>query len=417
MSSNSDVLIIGAGLSGLCAAKHLNKNGVSCTILEASDKVGGRVKTDLVDGFLLDRGFQVLLTAYPEAQQTLDYKALDLRHYYAGALVRFDKNFYKIADPFRHFLDGVSTVFSPIGNLTDKLLIGWLREKLKGLALDESFYKSEASTLEILKNIGFSENIINRFFKPFLGGIFLDPELKTSSKMFEFVFKMFSLGNTSVPAQGMGAIADQLASQLPKESIRLNSPVKSIQNNSLELISGERLTAKAVVVATEAPEAKRLLGDLIAPIPPSRRVTCLYFSADEAPIEEPILVLNGENKGVINNLSVPSIVSPTYAPPGKSLVSVTVLGDPDCDDEQLKNVVRYELKDWFGNIVETWKHLRTYRIRHALPEEHPSAIKQKEKTVKLRQGIYVCGDHRETASIQGAMRSGRKTAQAVIDNL
>lgn len=414
MSLKPDVIIVGGGLSGLCAAKELAKNGISYNILEASNGVGGRVRTDKVDGFLLDRGFQVLLTAYPEAQATLDYKLLDLQNYYDGALVKFNNSFYKIADPFRHFLDGIKTVFSPIGSLTDKLLIGLLREKLKGLAIDDVYYKGEMTTLEFLKNRGFSEAIITRFFKPFLGGIFLEPDLKTSSKMFEFVFRMFSQGKTAVPAQGMGAISEQLASKLLPNTIRLNTPVKSIENHCVELMTGEKISTKAVIVATEAPEAQRLLGDRMSNLP-SRRVTCLYFSADEPPIKEPILVLNGENKGFINNLSIPNLISPSYAPKDKSLISVTVLGDPDYSDLQLENVVRIELKEWFGKVVNSWKHLRTYRIKHALPAIDLSASK---KQMSLsNKGIYVCGDHCDTASIQGAMRSGRQTAEKVVNTL
>jgi phytoene dehydrogenase-like protein len=188
--------------------------------------------------------------------------------------------------------------------------------------------------------------------------------------------------------------------------------VTAIQDNSVTLASGEQLTAKAIVVAVEGPEAIRLVPGL--PAPGSRSVTCLYFAADAPPISEPILVLNSEGTGLINHLCVPSVVASSYAPPGAALVSVTVLGSPYQDDVALESMVRAQLVEWFGEGVTHWRHLRTYRIQHAQPEQSPPALAVPERPVQLRPGLFVCGDYRDTASIHGAMVSGRRAAEAVL---
>lgn len=415
MSAAPDVLIIGAGLAGLCCARRLHESGVTFQILEASEEVGGRVRTEKVEGFLLDCGFQVLLTAYPEAQRVLDYAALDLHPFYPGALVRFAGAFHRIADPWRHPRDAIHTMCAPIGTLKDKWGIARLRRKVLTGSLADLFQRPETSTLQALQAAGFSPTVTARFFRPFLGGIFLEPDLRTSSRMFEFMFRMLASGDTALPAGGMGAIAAQLAAALPEGAIRNKAQVTAVQENQVILASGERLGTKTVVVATEGPEAARLLYGL--PAPGSRSVTCLYFAADEPPISEPILVLNGEDTGVVNNMCVPSVVAPSYAPVGAALISATVLGNPYQDDETLENLVRAQMAEWFGATVEHWRHLRTYRILHAQPEQSPPTLAVPERPVQLHPGLYVCGDHRDTASIQGAMVSGRRAAEAILAEL
>jgi len=306
------------------------------------------------------------------------------------------------------------SLFSPIGSFADKLRVARLRSRsLKG-TLEERFRDPETTTLQSLQDFGFSSSMIERFFRPFLGGIFLDPELDTSSRMFHFVFRMFSLGSACLPAEGMEAIPRQLAAVLPPDSIRLGARVVAVQSGSVKLETGEEITARAVVVATEGTGAAQLLGDTI---PSSGQgVTCLYFAAQRAPIEQPILVLNGEGRGPINNFCVPTIAAPSYGPPGESLVSVTVLGIPT-DENRLRAEVLEQLEDWFGSSVKDWRHLRTYRIPHALPRQASPALAIPERPVRWQPGIFVCGDHRDNASIQGAMVSGRRAAEVVLEDL
>ncbi len=402
-----DVVIVGAGLAGLCCARAAQEAGLECRVIEAADAVGGRVRTDEMDGFLLDRGFQVLLTAYPEARRVLDYDALDLRPFYPGALIRKDEAFARLADPTRRPGHALQTLFSGVGSFGDKLRILKLRKRSREGSLDALMARDDTTTHEALDKLGFSEPMIEGFFRPWLGGAFLDPTLETSSRMLEFVIRMFGEGDTALPAKGMGAIPAQLAAGLEPGTVRLKTKVSSVRPGAVTLEGGETIYAEAVVVATEANAANRLLGG--DDEGPSRSVVCIYFAADEDPVGEPILVLDGDNSGPVQNLVVPSAVSPHYAPAGKALISASVLGAPTTPPEDLVGAVRNQLRHWYGEQVDGWRHLRSYRIPEALPVVQPAM-----RDPRHGQGIFVCGDHRESASIQGAMSSGRRCAEAIL---
>ncbi len=415
MASGADVLIIGGGLSGLCCALRLHQGGLSFQVLEADNRIGGRIKTDRVDGFLLDHGFQVLLAAYPEAQHVLDYDALNLCSFYPGALIRYKNRFYRFADPWRHPLDGLRGIFAPIGSFTDKLRIGKLRRQALAGSLDDLYHRPETTTMQALRSIGFSEGMIDRFFRPFIGGVFFDPALGVSSRMLEFGFRFFSMGDTALPSGGMEAIPKQLAARLPSGSVRTEARVASIQDDCVTLAGGEQIRAHAVVVATEGPEAARLLGD--ATTPGSRSASCIYYGADEPPVSEPVLILNGDGRGPINSLCSPSRVASGYAPRGRSLISVSVLGNPGQNDQQLETSVRTQLQEWFGPQVSSWHYLRIYRIPHALPLQIPPVLHPAAAPAQIRPRLFVCGEYGSAASIQWAMVSGRRAAEAVISSL
>lgn len=411
---NSEVLVVGAGLAGLCCARELHRRGIPFRILDASDGVGGRIRTDFVDGFRLDRGFQVFLTSYPEAQKHLDYPSLGLRPFLPGAMVRVGGQFHSLTDPWRRPIAAICSLFGPVGTFSDKLRIARLRSKALRGSLEDRFRDPETTTQEALKTDGFSDAIIGHFFRPFLGGIFLESDLSTSSRMFRFVFRMFSQGEACLPAEGMEAIPRQLASGLPPDRIRLGVRVSEVKADSVRLDSGEIVPARAVVVATDGASAAGLLGGDI-PVA-SQGVSCLYFAAPRPPLDEPVLVLDGEGRGPVNNLCVPTAVAPTYGPPGASLVSATVLGTPP-DEQRLRAEVRDQLAGWFGTAVDDWRHLRTYRIPYALPQQLPPALAVPERPVRWKAGIYLCGDHRDNASINGAMVSGRRAAEAIADDI
>jgi len=417
MKATPKVIIVGAGLAGLACALRLMEEKISFIIIEASKSIGGRVKTDNFEDFRLDHGFQVLLTSYPETQRLLDYEALNLHPFFPGALVRWGGRFHKIADPFREPLEALLSLFTPIGTFDDKLKIAGLRERLLKEDLSKIWSTPETTTLEALKKEGFSDELIDRFFRPFLGGIVLDHDLNPSSRMFEFVFKMFSEGDTAIPEGGMAAIPAQMAKRLPPGSIRTNTRVVSIQDGIVNLPHGEILAAPAIVVATEGSQAAKLLGELS--VPPSRPVSCLYYAAQEAPVEEAILILNGEGAkdGPINNMCVLTNACPHYAPEGMSLISVSLLSCSDEDELDLEATVRVQLKEWFPDDAHKWRYLKTYQIPEALPDQTPPLLSEVERPVRLRQGLYVCGDHRETASINGALSSGRRAAEAVLKDL
>ncbi len=408
---DTDVVIVGAGLAGLCCALRLQERGVACAILEAGDDVGGRVRTDVVDGFLLDRGFQVLLTAYPEAQRVLDYDALDLHAFYPGAMIRYGQRFVRFVDPTRRFWDGLRSAFAPIGTFNDKRLMLKLKKDVCRGSLDDLFRRPEITTLEALHAFGFSKEMIECFFRPWLGGIFLEPNLTTSSRMLAFVYRMFALGDGALPAGGMGAIPKQIAARLEPGTVRTRQRVVSARNDRVTLVSGEEIRAQAVVIATEESAANEIVGgELQAKF---HGVRCLYFGADRAPTEEPVLYLDGSGAGPVNNLCVPSAVAPTYAPAGAALVSATVL-DANAKHDDLEQAVRTQLREWFGAEVDAWRHLRTVHVPYALPERETLRSKP---IARARGGSFVCGDHRENGSIQGAMVSGRATADAVLSEI
>ncbi|KAK7319391.1 hypothetical protein RJT34_04112 [Clitoria ternatea] len=418
------VVIIGAGLAGLAAANHLNSNNIPFLLLEASDAVGGRVRTDIVDGFLLDRGFQIFITAYPEAQKLLNYESLNLQKFYSGARIFYDGQFYTVADPLRHFWDSAKSLTNPIGSLLDKLLIGSTRIRALSKSDEEIISAEEVPTIDLLKKLGFSDSIIGKFFRPFFGGIFFDPELQTTSRLFDFIFKCLALGDNTLPANGISAIPEQLAARLPSGSILLNAKAVSVDLDNSEtprvrLQNGEVLRSElGVIVAVEEPAAVQLLAGRSGPVPkkPARSTVCVYFSAnrDEIPVREPVLFLNGSGKGIVNNMFFATNVAPSYGPAHKSLVSVSLIGlfEGVSDDELAGRVVE-ELCGWFGEkTVREWKHLRNYRIEFAQPNQCPPT--DLKKNPKLESGLYVCGDYLTSATFDGALVSGRRAAESLL---
>jgi phytoene dehydrogenase-like protein len=411
VSARVDVVVVGAGLAGLACARHLHDAGAGVRVLEASDEVGGRVRTDTLDGFRLDRGFQVLLTAYPEARRVLDYGALALRPFLPGALVRRGDRFHEMSDPWRRPSRALATLFSGVGTLGDRLRMAAFRSATRRGSLDALYGRPETTALERLRQRGFSEDVIDGFFRPFFGGVLLDRSLSASSRMLEFVFRMMAEGDVAVPAAGMSAIPQQLESHLPAGAVRFGARVAEAAGGRVTLESGEEVAGSHVVVATEGPEAARLTGRL-AP-PRSRAVTCVYFAADRAPVEEPILILDGEGEGPANNVCFLSQAAPSYAPRGATLVSASVL-DRRGTGSGTEDAVREQMAAWFGPEARRWRHLRTYHVTHAQPAQDPPALDPVERPVRLGERLFVCGDHRDTASIHGAMLSGRRAAEAVL---
>ena len=410
---NSDVLIIGAGLAGLSCALTLEGCGISYLLLEASNTVGGRVRTDHMNGFLLDRGFQVFSTAYPEAQQLLDYPSLKLQHFSPGAVIRFGGKWHRMMDPFRHPFSSIQGLLTPIGTFSDKFLVAKFRHRALSGSIPDVFSRPETSTLHYLQDLGFSASMIERFFRPFLGGVFLDPELKTSSRMAEFIFRMFASGNISLPAEGMAAIPRQLQSHLPRRRIRTEARVTSIQKSSVTLASGESLSGRAIIVATEGPAAAKLV-PLLNPTP-YRGVTCFYYAASETPFLGPFLLLNGDGAGPINNLCVLTQIAPTYTTTNKQVISVSVLNPDDLSEEDLATRVSQQLGEWFGSQTEDWQFLRAYTIKAAQPSQVPPFPNPFSRRPMVQDGVFVCGDYCTTGTIDGALYSGRRAAEEIRD--
>ncbi len=415
MISALPVVIVGGGLSGLACARYLQSKEVPFLLFEASDRVGGRVATDKHEGFTFDRGFQILLAAYPECKSILNYDALDLHSFYPGVMVFSNGRLHKLGDPFRKPLDAFSTLFAPVGNLVDKARVAMLSRDLSAMTTEQIFGHRERQTKAFLGEYGFSEDMIFKFFQPFLSGVFLEKDLRTSSKMFEFIFSMFATGDACLPAQGMAAIPAQLASQLPADSIRLKTKVHTLQEGLLLVGAGEKINARAIVIATEGREASRLLTNF----PPvrSHSVTSLYYCADKAPVSEPILMINGDGHGRVNHVTVPSNVSPSYAPAGQALICVSIVGTPFDSEKSADESVRRELDVWFKGQASKWRYLRGYAINDALPDQSAPILESPQRSVKFRPGIYVCGDHRDNGSINGALVSGRRAGEAIVKDL
>ena len=406
LPATAQVIVVGAGLAGLVAARTLQSAGIDTVVLEGSDAPGGRVRSDVVDGYVLDRGFQILLTGYPEVHRQLDMAALDLRAFEPGALVWRDGKGTVVGDPFRRPATLASTAFAPVGSVIDKARIALLRAKLLRADPRALLRGDDIPTAAALRGAGFSSRIIERFFRPLVGGIQLDPSLSASRRMFDVIFRTLADGDSVVPARGMGAITEQLASRLLPGTLHLGTRVEKVEPGRVTVQGGHAISARDVIVATEGPAAAGLLG-----LPPvaSRSAGCVWFAADESPVDGAWIVLDGHGHGPVLNVAVMSNVSPHYAPAGKHLIAAAIPGMVDGD---LESVARRQLRSWWGPQVDGWRHLRTDRIPHGQPDQSPPF--SPKKRVSLGNGMWVCGDHRDTASIQGAMYSGRRCAEAVI---
>lgn len=409
LPDSCDVIVIGAGLAGLSAARYLHKAGLDVHVLEASDDVGGRVRSDVVDGFVLDRGFQVILTAYPELRRQFDIPALELRSFDPGALVWMESRGHVVGDPIRQPTSLPSTLTAPIGTPLDKARIATLRLRTgRGRAAD-LLRGNDISTMHMLQGRGFSKRMIRSFFTPLVGGIQLDPELTASRRMFDIIFRMLSQGDAAVPAGGMAQLPRQLAGRIPADRIHLRTPAAKVSPGLVAIGDGRTLAARVVIVATEGPSASSLLG--LAPVV-SRSAACVYFSAPTPPTTSKLIILDGTGAGPVLNVAVMSNVSAKYAPEGRHLVAAAIPGPAALGEADLELSARQQMQRMFGPSVESWTHLRTYTIEHGQPDQSPPFVPRKR--VSLGEGIFVCGDHRDTASIQGALFSGRRCAEAVL---
>jgi phytoene dehydrogenase-like protein len=408
----TDVAIVGAGVAGLVCAQDLTRAGLEVTVLEASDGIGGRVRTDAVDGYLLDRGFQILLTAYPQVKQRLELGALGLGEFIPGALVHDGRAFQKVSDPLRRPAEALGTLRSPIGTISDKLLTAALILDVRSRQPRELLRRRDISTAERLARAHFSAGYITAFWQPLFAGIQLDPELEVSARRFDIVLRMLASGSTGLPRTGIGAIPAQLAAPLPAGTVRCDAPVGAVKPGQVRLGDGETVEARAVVVATDGPSAHRLLGPRVDD-PGSRAVACCWFSIPAAPVRGAWLLLDGTMTGPALNVVVMSEVQPTYAPPGRALIAAAVPGRTALDVD-LTVRVREQLARWFDVQLDDLELLRADVIPHGQPLQIPP-LKLKQR-VSLGDGLFVCGDHRDTASLQGAMFSGQRTAAAVLEH-
>ena len=401
--------IIGAGLSGLIAARVLENHGYYPVAIEATDRVGGRVKTDIIDGYQLDHGFQVLLTAYPAVQKYLDYEALDLQPFLPGASI-FKANKQKIiGDPLRNLPLLFPTLLSGIGSVSDKLKILKLNQKLKKKTMAAIFSETEQSTLSYLESFGFSEGIITDFFKPFFSGIFLETQLETSSRMFEFIYKMFGEGDATIPKAGIEAIPKQLLNNLKTTIFKYNTKVTALKDGSIILDDGTQLESDYTIVATEASE---LVSNLKQQSTEWKSCTTLYFDSETRVIDKKLIGLIPKSGTLINNMFYNSSLE-SVTDPKKELLSVTVIDDKNLTDEALVDAVKAELKAFCG--ITSTRFIKSYRIPKALPKLSDLRYDMMPSETRLTNGIFLAGDTQLNASLNAAMISGERAALGVIE--
>ena len=408
MDTNYDVVIIGAGMAGLVAAKHLEDYNLNVLIIDKSDRAGGRIKTDEHQGFLMDYGFQVLLPSYPQFAKHLEADELDLQDFKAGAICFNRDKTFQVRDG--NFLTSLVMAFSPVGTLMDKIRLGNLRAEMKRTDVADLFNKPQIPTYSYLKQKGFSPTIVERFFTPFFGGIFLDEELNTSSRMFEFIFKMMAEGEVSIPKMGMEEIPRQLKNKLQRTEFRFHTEAESISGQTIYLKGGETLSCPKIIVATN-PDP--LIPQLETQVKWQETAT-YYFAAERSVLNDNIIALNYGESRLVNHFSVISDVSSAYAPKKKHLVAVSLTHIPEKSVEDIVHDIKNELSHAFGKGVDGWKFLRNYHIPKALPMPADSQYEIPFTETRLREGLYLAGDHLLNGSLNAAMKSGELAAKAVV---
>ena len=409
--SDYTIHIIGAGISGLVAATVLEQNGFHPIVIEASNGVGGRVKTDIIDGYQLDRGFQVLLTSYPAAQKYLDFESLDLQKFLPGASI-FKKGKQRIiGDPLREKSLLFSTLFSDIGKFSDKIKILKLNHRLKKKTLQDIFSTKEQSTLDYLTAFGFSNQMITQFFKPFFSGIFLEAQLETSSRMFEFVYKMFAEGHAALPAKGIGAIPEQLEKKLKNTRFHFNTKVTAIKDGVITLSDAKTLESHFTIVATDASD---LISNLKNQSVQWKTCDTFYFETEERVINKPLIGLIPNEKALINNIFYHTSLR-TQTTGKYELLSATIVDRQNLSNEILLKRVEKELKIHCG--IDSCRLIKHYSIPMALPVLRNLQYDLLPSETRLTTKIFLAGDILLNGSLNAAMISGERAAVGILETL
>ncbi|KAB8151656.1 NAD(P)-binding protein [Kordia sp. TARA_039_SRF] len=405
------IYIVGAGISGLIAARVLEDNGYHPEIVEATDRVGGRVKTDIVNGYQLDHGFQVLLTSYPAANKYLNYELLALQKFLPGATI-FTKGKQKIiGDPLRNFSLLFPTLFSGIGTFSDKLNILKLNNRLKKKSLDEIFNQPETTTLAHLQQLGFSDEMIAKFFKPFFSGIFLEPNLQASNRMFEFVYKMFGEGHAALPKAGIEAIPKQLQSNLQHTKFHFNTRAIAVEDGKITLEDGTVLESHFTIVATEA---SSLISNLKSQEIAWKSCETLFFETLKQTISKPLIGLAADNTLLINNIFFHNSL-PTASSGANELLSVTIVKPHNLSDAFLIQKVQEELQQFCG--ITDCTFLKKYTIPKALPNLQQLQYSMSPSETRLTTQVFLAGDVQLNGSLNAAMLAGEAAALGVIEAL
>jgi protoporphyrinogen oxidase len=404
--------IIGAGVSGLIAARVLEDNGYAPIVIEASDRVGGRLKTDIISDFYLDHGFQVLLTAYPAVQKYLDFEALDLQLFLPGASIFKNKKQKVIGDPIKDLSLLFPTLFSGIGNFTDKLKILRLNKQLKKKSISNIFIEKEQTTYSYLLDFGFSNEIITEFFKPFFSGIFLETKLETSSRMFEFIYKMFGEGSAAIPKYGIGEVPKQLFQNLNNTKFIFNRKVTSVNDREIILDDTTVLESDFTIIATESSD---LISNL--KLQPAEWNSCytLYFVTQSRVISKRLIGLVHKEGALINNFFYHTSLNLSLKPV-EELLSVTVIDKQNLGDKALIERVKAELNEICG-IDDVVRFIKYYNLPKSLPKLSNLKYEVLPSETGLTKSLFLAGDTQLNGSLNAAMISGERAALGVVETI
>lgn len=420
MSHTCDVVIVGAGLAGLSAARELCIHGVDVRVIEASESVGGRVRTDYVDGFTLDRGFQLYNPAYPEPSRVLDHDALELHPLERGMEIVHTgsdhRSVLRLGDPRAPRTWSTSALSPRAGTVRGKArFVSYARQvsRMRGSQIDE---RPDEPAQVALARAGIDATLIDDVIRPFLTGVFLEPHLMTSRRFMDVVLASFVKGTPSLPAGGMQAIPEQLHAALPKGTVLLGTRAVEVSDSSVLTDAGP-VSADVVIVATQAPAAAILLPSAEISTD-GNAVTTWYYAVDERGLHEPLaqgrsmLRVDAQRRGPVINTVPLTYAVPSYSPRGQVLISASALGVHDTAADEVS--VRGHLSDLYGMNTATWEYVGNYPIPYALPSMRgPLSL----TTMPQHGPVVLAGDHCTTASIQGAMVSGRRAADESLRRL
>ncbi|WP_333771561.1 NAD(P)/FAD-dependent oxidoreductase [Streptomyces sp. IBSBF 2435] len=406
MAAEVDVLVVGAGVAGLSCAQDLTAAGLRVRVLEASDAVGGRMRTDVRDGFRFDRGFQVVNTSYPQMRARLQLSELYLRPFSPGVLLHTPRGRLRFADPTRTPRLAADLLPGRLASLRDLSALVMLSARDLLAPPRVLKHAADRTTRTALADAAIGEDLVERLFRPFLSGVFLEDGLETSSRFFHLVWRSMLRGTLCLPARGVAAVPEQMAAALPEGAVVLGAPVEQLTTDGVLTALGEEQPAPAVVVATGPGAAAELLPGL--DVPAVRSVTTYYHAAPASPLAEPTLITDTARR--ILNTVVISEVSPTYAPRGQALVSTSVLGADERPGREAE--IRRVLAEVYETDTDGWEPVGVYPVAEALPAMVPPW--PLSRTTRHSPGVYVCGDHRATGSVQGAMASGARAAREVL---
>ncbi|MFD3729123.1 NAD(P)/FAD-dependent oxidoreductase [Streptomyces sp. NPDC058671] len=404
----TDVLVVGAGVAGLACARDLLAAGLDVRVVEAGDEVGGRMRSDRVEGFVVDRGFQVFNTSYPQVRRRLALRHLRLRPFTPGVLIHGPAGRLRFTDPTRRPRTPPDLLPGRLAGTRDLAALAVLSARDMLAPPGRRKRRADTTTRTALADAGISDAFVERFFRPFLSGVFLEEDLETSARVFHLVWRSMLRGTLCLPTAGVGAVPRALAAALPHGAVSLESPVAGLTDEGALTAAGRDIPARAVVVATGPGAVTTLLPGV--DLPGHRIVTTYYHVAPRSPLGEPTLLVDTRRRFL--NTCVLSDVVPSYAPPGHALVATSVLGR---DTQGREREVRAALGEAYGTGTDGWDLLTVRTIEDALPAMPPP--QPLTRTTRVAPGRYVCGDHRATGSVQGALASGARAAREVLRDL